>query len=251
MVICNGAFGNQNLKNYRFLWSIVRQLGPVIRFRTVLFDLDGTLLDHFGAIHASHAYTLKKLGLPAPTMAQVHRAVGGGFEVAVKRMLGPENEHLLPRAIEIYREAWAKNMFNGVALLPGARALLEALKADGVRCGVFTNKHGPSARSVCDHLGVTPLLDGIFGAFDTPWLKPDPEFARHVLCTLKAELPTTCLIGDSPYDVEAAINGGFICYCVTTGTHTEEQLRAAGAAGVYDDLIALGKAEFGLELSAD
>ncbi len=220
----------------------------MIRFRTVLFDLDGTLLDHFGAIHASHAYTLKQLGLPAPTMTQVHRAVGGGFEVAVKRMLGPENQHLLPRAIEIYREAWAKNMFNNVTLLPGARHLLQALKADGVRCGVFTNKHGPSARSVCEHLGVTALLDGIFGAFDTPWLKPDPEFARHALETLQAEPSTTCLIGDSPYDVEAARNGGFACYCVTTGTHTEEQLRAAGAAGVHDDLIALARQEFGLSL---
>ena len=221
------------------------------RFRTVLFDLDGTLLDHFGAIHASHAYTLKQLGLPAPTMAQVHRAVGGGFEVAVKRMLGPENEHLLPRAIEIYRDAWAKNIFNGVALLPGARGLLEALKARGVRCGVFTNKHGPSARSVCGHLGVTPLLDGIFGAFDTPWLKPDPEFARHALKELGGEPATTCLIGDSPYDVEAARNGGFVCFCVTTGTNSSEELSAAGAAGVYDDLIALAKAEFAIELPAE
>lgn len=220
------------------------------RFRTVLFDLDGTLLDHFGAIHASHAYTLKQLGLPAPTMAQVHRAVGGGFEVAVKRILGPENQHLLPRALEIYREAWAKNILNGVALLPGARGLLETLKARGVKCGVFTNKHGPSARSVCEHLGVLPLLDGVFGAFDTPWLKPAPEFAAHALGELQAEPATTCLIGDSPYDVEAARNGGFVCYCVTTGTHSEEQLREAGAAGIYDDLIALSRAEFEIELSA-
>ena len=183
-------------------------------------------------------------------MAQVHRAVGGGFEVAVKRMLGPENEHLLPRALEIYREAWAKNMFNGVALLPGALGLLEALKAQGVSCGVFTNKHGPSARDVCQHLGVMPLLDGVFGAFDTPWLKPDPEFAAHALAELKATAKTTCLIGDSPYDVEAAINGGFVCFCVTTGTHEADQLRAAGAAGVYDDLIELSKAEFGIELQS-
>ena len=112
-----------------------------------------------------------------------------------------------------------------------------------------TTRQIPSARDVCQHLGVTPLLDGVFGAFDTPWLKPDPAFSKHALDNLQAEPATTCLIGDSPYDVEAAINGGFLCYCVTTGTHTEEQLRTAGAAGVYDDLIALSKAEFGLELA--
>ncbi len=219
-----------------------------MRFSTILFDLDGTLLDHFGAIHASHAYMLKQLGLPAPTMAQVHRAVGGGFEVAVKRILGPENEALLPRALEIYREGWAKNLFNDVTLLPGAQPLLEALKKQGVHTAVFTNKHGPSARAVCSHIGLTPLLDGIFGAFDTPWLKPDRAFAEHALKELNATANTTCLVGDSPYDVEAAQNGGFPCFCVATGTHDAEQLRTAGAAGVYDDLSALAKAEFGIEL---
>jgi phosphoglycolate phosphatase len=98
---------------------------------------------------------------------------------------------------------------------------------------------------------VHTLLDGVFGAFDTPWLKPDPQFAAHVLRALKAEPSTTCLVGDSPYDVEAARNGGFVCYCVTTGTHDADQLRTAGAAGVYDDLIALSKAEFGIELPAE
>jgi phosphoglycolate phosphatase len=93
-----------------------------------------------------------------------------------------------------------------------------------------------------------PLLDGVFGALDTPWLKPDREFAHYVLTELNATASSTCLVGDSPYDVEAARNGGFPCYCVETGTHDAEQLRAAGAAGVYDDLIALGKAEFGITL---
>jgi len=223
----------------------------VNRNHTVLFDLDGTLLDHFGAIHASHAYMMKQLGLPVPTMAQVRRAVGGGFEVAVKHILGPGNEGLLPRAIEIYRDAWAKNMFNGVTLLPGARELLAALKVRGVRCGVFTNKHGPSARDVCQHLGIMPLLDGVFGAFDTPWLKPEREFAEYALKKLGAEPATTCMIGDSPYDVEAARNGGFSCFCVVTGTHDAKELHAAGAAGVYDDLIELARAEFGLELPGE
>jgi len=145
----------------------------------------------------------------------------------------------------------AKNMFNGVTLLPGARELLAALKVRGVRCGVFTNKHGPSARDVCQHLGIMPLLDGVFGAFDTPWLKPEREFAEYALKKLGAEPATTCMIGDSPYDVEAARNGGFSCFCVVTGTHDAKELHAAGAAGVYDDLIELARAEFGLELPGE
>lgn len=226
----------------------VRIVPPVNRFRTVLFDLDGTLLDHFAAIHQSHAHTLRHFGLPAPSMDQVRRAIGGGLETAVARLFGPERAALVEQAVPVYRAYWAKNMLHGVALLPGSRELLEALNALDVTCGVLTNKHGPSARIVCEHLGVTPLLDGIFGAMDTPWLKPEKEFAAYALDALDAESATTCLIGDSPYDVAAGHEAGFPCFCVTTGTHTAEELKTAGAAGIFDDMFAVGREVFGLSL---
>ena len=205
-------------------------------FTTFLFDLDGTLIDHFAAIHRSHAHTMAQLGLPPPSMAQVHRAVGGGIEVALERLVGRER---LAEALPIYREYWARTMLDGVVLLPGARELLEALHARGAKLGVFTNKLGSSSRLVCDHLGLTPLLGVIVGAKDTPWLKPEPEFAAHALAQLGAAPATTLLVGDSPYDVEGAHNGGFPCWAVTTGTHTADELRAAGADAVFSDLLAL------------
>jgi len=214
-----------------------------MRFRTVLFDLDGTLMDHLPAIHRSYAHTLPRLGLPAPTYQQVKNAIGGGLENAMLKFVPPAR---LDEALAIYRPFWDATMLSGAELMPGARTLLERLHAAAVTCAVFTNKHGPSARLVCDHLGVARLLAGIFGAKDTPWLKPQIEFAGHVLKTLGADATTTCLVGDSPWDVQAAHNAGFPCFAVTTGTHTAEELRAAGAAGVYDGLLALAAAEFRL-----
>ena len=206
------------------------------RFDTFLFDLDGTLIDHFGAIHRAHTHTMTQLGLPPPTMEQVHRAVGGGVEVAIERLVGRAR---LVAAIPIYREFWERTMLEGVELMPGARELLEALHARGAKLGVFTNKLGTSSRTVCDHLGITPLLGAIVGAKDTPWLKPEPEFAAHVLAQLGAAPATALLVGDSPYDVQAAHNGGFPCWVVTTGTHTDDELRAAGADAVFPNLVAL------------
>jgi len=58
-----------------------------MRFQTILFDLDGTLLDHLPAIHASYAHTLPQLGLPAPTREQVRRVIGGGLENAMRRFV--------------------------------------------------------------------------------------------------------------------------------------------------------------------
>jgi phosphoglycolate phosphatase len=210
-----------------------------MRPSTFLFDLDGTLIDHFGAIHRAHTHTMTQLGLPPPTMEQVHRAVGGGVEVAVERLVGRER---LAAAMPIYRAFWEKTMLEGVELMPGARALLAALHARGAKLGVFTNKLGTSSRLVCDHLGITPLLGAIVGAKDTPWLKPEREFAAHVLAQLGAAPATALLVGDSPYDVQAAHNGGFTCWCVTTGTHTAAELHAAGADRVFPDLPTLGRA---------
>jgi len=206
-----------------------------MRYRTVLFDLDGTLIDHFAAIHRSHSYTMRHLGLPEPSLAQVRAAVGGGLEQAIARLAGPEN---VPAALTIYRPYWEATMLDDVQLLPGAFELLTALKQAGIQSAVFTNKHGPSSRRVCAHLGLDPLLEGNFGATDTAWLKPMPEFADHVLSALHAQPATTAMVGDSPFDLAAAQNSGLSFYGVTTGTHDASELIAAGATRVYPTLSA-------------
>jgi phosphoglycolate phosphatase len=206
-------------------------------YKTFLFDLDGTLIDHFTAIHRSHSHTMRQLGLPAPTLEQVRSAVGGGLELAITKLVGPAR---LAEALPIYRTYWDATMLDDVVLLPGAHELLAMLHARGAKLAVFTNKLGSSSRLICAHLGIASLLDGIFGAQDTPWLKPQREFAAHALARLGAEPATTLLIGDSPFDVQAARNGGFACWVVTTGTHTADELGAAGADAIFSDLAAVG-----------
>ncbi len=210
-----------------------------MRYRTVLFDLDGTLIDHFAAIHRCHAHTMRSLGLPAPTAAQVRAAVGGGLEHALTQLAGRKN---LAAALAIYRPHWDATMLADVDLLPGARELLTALRQHGVKAAIFTNKLGDSSRRVAAHLGLAALLDGNFGAKDTPWLKPAVEFTRHALGQLGADTATTALVGDSPYDVAAAHDAGLAFIGVTTGTHSADELRAAGATEIFPSLPALAPA---------
>jgi phosphoglycolate phosphatase len=211
-------------------------------FKTILFDLDGTIIDHFEAIHLCHTETMTHFGLPAPTPLQVRNAVGGGLEEAVRKLFAGQLSDKVAEAIPFFRACWPRYLLVGVKPLPGALELLARLHAHGIACAVFTNKHGPSAREVCEHLGMTPYLRGIVGAFDTPWLKPQREFAEHTLRLLGADAATTLLIGDSPYDVQAGRNGGFPVWCVTTGTHNREELAAAGADAIYDNLPEVGTA---------
>lgn len=205
-------------------------------FETILIDLDGTLVDAFTTIHRCYAYLLPKLGLPAPTMEQVRSAVGGGLENAMRHFV-PESQ--LAEGVRLFVEHADQILLEDVKLMPGAMELLRAQHAAGVTLAVFTNKRGEHARKICDHLGATPYLRGIFGAKDTPWVKPQPEFAEHALRALGGRAATTMLIGDSPFDVKSAHNGGFACWCVTTGTHDAAQLRTAGAERVFPDLFAV------------
>ena len=208
-------------------------------FRTFLFDLDGTLIDHFTAIYRAHAHTRAALGRPRPTPAEVRSAVGGGVEDALAR-LNPGADPA--EALRIYLPYWEANLLDEVVLMPGARELLEGLRAGGAALAVLSNKPGPASRRVCDHLGIAPLLRAVVGAGDTEWLKPEPKLTAHVLNLIGAGGEGALLVGDSPYDVETARNAGLPSWCVTTGTHTAEQLRAAGADRVFPDLPGIARA---------
>jgi len=194
------------------------------------------MVDAFTTIHRSYGQVLPQFGLPAPTLEQVRRAVGGGLENAMRNFL-PEAQ--IAEAVRRHIAHTDTILLEDVKLLPGALDLARAQHAAGVTLAVFTNKRGDHARKICTHLGLDPYLRGVFGAMDTAWLKPQPEFAAHVLATLGARPETTMLIGDSPFDVRAAHNGGFSCWCVTTGTHDADQLQGAYAEAVFPDLFAL------------
>ncbi len=208
-------------------------------FHTVLLDLDGTLIDHFEAIHRCHAQVRRHFGLLEPTREEVRRSVGGGLENALRRLLGPEHADKVAAGLAVFREHWDGTMLDDVTLLPGALELLAGMQAGGVHSAVLTNKHAGSARLICTHLGMDPYLAGVFGAGDTPWLKPDPRFTRHALGTLGSDAASTLLVGDSPYDVQTAQAAGIPIWAVPTGTHTEAELLAAGADRVLPDLAAL------------
>jgi len=219
-------------------------LAPFMRPTCVLFDLDGTLIDHFGAIHRCHAYAMGKLGLPVPSMAEVRAAVGGGLEEAIVKLAGAKHVAALK---PLFLEHWAATNLDDVVALPGAHEILTSLGAAGVACAVLTNKRGYAARQVCDHLRLTPLLRGVFGAEDTPWIKPQPEFTQHALAQLHARADSTALVGDSPFDVATARASGMAFLGVTTGTHDAHELKTAGGALVFPDLAGVAR-ELGVRL---
>lgn len=209
-----------------------------MRFHTVFFDLDGTLVDAFTTIYRSYVHTLPRFGHPEPTMEQVRRAVGGGLEKAMGHFVP---EHLIAEACKEHVAYSETILLEDARLYPGVRELVCGLHARGVKTAVLTNKIGDHARALMNHFDLVAHLDLILGARDFAFRKPAREFTEEALRRLGSTADGACIVGDSPFDVQTGQNAGFPSLCVTTGTHDGEQLRAAGATAVHPDLVSLAR----------
>ena len=193
--------------------------------RAILFDLDGTLIDQFQAIHRAFSLTMEKMGFPRPSFETVKKAVGGASISTTTKLIGPERAD---EAVNILRPIFEEEMLNGLVMLPGAKEILHELKRCGIKTAVLTNKYGPHAREVCRHLGLDEFLEFTLGANDTEWKKPNPKLTQFALDKIKSTAEDTIYIGDSPYDYQTAQNASMDYFLATTGTHSEEELSRLG-----------------------
>ncbi|MCH8475857.1 MAG: HAD family hydrolase [Opitutales bacterium] len=202
-------------------------------YQTVLYDLDGTLIDQFNVIYRCYSYALSTLSLPVPSRKTVVETVGGSMEVTMTHFVDAKNHK---KAVRLFREHFQKIALDEVSVLPGVAGVLANLHQKNIPQAVFTNKNGRAARLVCQHLKLTPFLQAIVGTNDTAYRKPQPEFTRHILQMVKATPENCCLVGDSPFDIKAGKAVGMAVYGVETGTHCREALQLAGASEVYATL---------------
>lgn len=213
--------------------------------QNILFDLDGTLIDHFSAIHRSIAYAQRTLGLPESDYETVRATVGGSLPITFGKLSGAEH---VEAAIPHVKAHFDEIMYDDVEALPGSEDLLKALKQKGLKLAVFTNKYERHAVSILEHLGLDQYLDEIIGTADgSGYRKPDPRFTMQALERMDCSSDDALMIGDSPYDFAAADAGCLTCYLVATGSHSAEQLaNETSAAGIYENLQALGRSVFSL-----
>lgn len=201
--------------------------------RAILFDLDGTLIDQFEAIHRAFARVLSQMGFPKPSYEKVKSSVGGASLSTMTKLIGAKRAQ---EAVEILRPVFEEEMLIGLKALPGSHEILSFCRQRGVKTAVLTNKHGPHARAACDHLHFSEWLAFTLGADDTAWKKPDPRLTVHALEKLGGNTHETLYVGDSPYDYETATQAGLKSILVATGTHSEAELKEIAPNCVYSSL---------------
>ncbi len=215
--------------------------------KTVLFDLDGTLVDNFKAIHLCTNQVLQVMGFAPVSYDTVCGSVGGGALRTMSKLVGEGNASTAAR---LYLEHFPSVMFEGVEVYAGAREILAALRMRGVTVAVLTNKDHGNALKLLAHLGMDKNLDGIFGTNAVPWRKPHPSFTHYALSQLgNRPAATACMVGDSPFDIDTARQGGLAAaHAVTTGTHKAEELAPHGPDTLHPDLPTLAREAWGIDL---
>ena len=199
---------------------------------TVLFDLDGVLIDSHAAFTASVNHALGEYGLPARDAGELRRFIGPPLRGTFAE-LGVAREDIDAR-VDAYRDHYGRHGAEVTTVFPGIPELLEAVGARH-RLVIATSKAASLAEAIVRELGLAPYFDALHGPADETSAEPKAT-------TVARALPAIALVGDTRYDVEAARANDLRAIGVTWGIGAEDDLRAAGAEAIAhtpDELEAL------------
>lgn len=207
------------------------QRGWVNIYKTVLFDLDGTLLDTLQDLANAGERVCAANGWPAHPVQAYRQFVGNGIPKLVERIAPPaaRGAATLAGALAQFQAEYAAHMFDCTAPYPGIAALLQALRGAGVQLGVFSNKDDGLARRVVARYFAPETFAGVRGAVAGVPPKPHPQGVHDLLAALHADPAATLFVGDSDVDVFTAHNAGLACCGVLWGFRSREELQGAGA----------------------
>jgi HAD superfamily hydrolase (TIGR01509 family) len=199
-----------------------------------VLDVDGTLVDS-NYQHALAWYrALRALGETYPVW-RIHRLIGMGGDQLVAALGGHDLEERIGDAA---REHWVKEadpLMAEVALLPGARELIVALKERGHRVVLASSGKPHHVDRALNLLDARDVVDGWTTSKDVEATKPAPDLLQVALKKIgePADAPSV-VIGDSVYDVEAAKRAEMPAIVVRSGGFGDDELREAGAIAIYD-----------------
>jgi HAD superfamily hydrolase (TIGR01509 family) len=201
-----------------------------------LLDVDGTLVDSNDAHAHAWVETLAKAGHDVP-FERVRRLIGKGGDKLVPEVTGIEDEDRVKELGEARTTRFLEHFIREVRPLPRVRELLERMRDSGLQLVVATSANDDELERLLDVAGVADLLDEAATKDDAKRSKPDPDIIGAALRRAKVEPAQAILLGDTPYDVEAARRAGVATVAVRSGGWDDASL--ADAVKVYADAAAL------------
>jgi HAD superfamily hydrolase (TIGR01509 family) len=207
--------------------------------RGVIFDVDGTLVDSNDAHARAWEEAFREAGYPVP-FEKIRPLIGMGGDKLVPALTGwskddPRVEKLGRRRGEIFRERHLPQ----IRPFPRTRELLAAMREAGLKLAVATSAEKAELEPLLEHAGASDLIEHKASSDDAESSKPDPDIVQAALRRLGLPKSAVVMIGDTPYDVEAATRAGIPIIAFRSGGWDDESLK--GAREIYDgpaDLLA-------------
>lgn len=201
---------------------------------TVIFDLDGTLLNTLEDLKDSTNFALNKFGYPERTIEEVRRFVGNGVQKLIERAipdstLNPDFEKCLKTFIDNYSE----NMYNKTAPYNGIIDMLTELQTRQIKTAVVSNKFDSAVKELCKKY-FNGLIQISIGECETVRKKPAPDSILKAVRELNSDIENCIFVGDSDVDVQTAKNAEIPCIGVTWGFRDKELLQKEGASYIVE-----------------
>ena len=180
---------------------------------TVLFDLDGTLVDTAPDLMRAHNHVMKKFGYPTKSTEEIRNLVGKGAGAMIgrsiwgqaKKEFGKVNDEKVKKEmVTEFVDFYGKNIINESTLIKGVKEFLNWCKDQSISMAVCTNKQEHLSNDLLKKIGIYDYFEYVAGSDTFDYCKPDPRHLTSVVEILDGDIKKSIMIGDSETDANAA-----------------------------------------------
>ena len=212
-----------------------------MKFKCVIFDLDGTLLDTLDDIADSMNLALKRMGFETYSADKYRYFVGDGVEMLARRALPPDrlDEDTVAQAVSLMRDEYAQRWANKTKLYDGITDMLNGLASRKLALGVLSNKPHDFTKVVVEKLLPDWRFDPVLGARPNVPKKPNPAAALEIIDQMRIPADEFLYVGDTAVDMQTAVAAGMFPVGAVWGFRTPEELKESGARVLIEHPIDL------------
>ena len=216
---------------------------------TILFDLDGTLVDTAPDLMRAHNHVMKKFGYPTKSTEEIRNLVGQGagamlgrsiYGQAKKEMRKIQDEKIKKEMIDVFIDFYGKNIANESKLIDGAYDFLKWCKENEISMGVCTNKQEHLAIDLLKQIKVYDFFEYVAGSNTFDFCKPDPRHLTNVIEIMQGDIKKSIMIGDSETDGNAAKAAG-IPFILLEDGYTEKNVNEISHNHLIRDFVGIEK----------
>jgi len=216
---------------------------------TILFDLDGTLVDTAPDLMAAHNHVMKKFGYSTRNVDEIRNLVGKGASVLIGRSIWGSakkefsritDEKIKNEMVKEFISFYGKNIVKDSKLIKGVLEFLKWAKSKNISMGVCTNKQEHLAIDLLKKIEIYDYFEYVAGGNTFEYCKPDPRHLSSIIEIMNGDIKKSLMVGDSENDADAAKSAGIPMILVEDG-YTDKKIEQIYHNHLIKDFIGIEK----------